>query len=232
MKIAIMQPYFLPYIGYFQLINAVDKFIIYDDVSYINKGWINRNNILINGASSLFTIPLINAGQNRKINEIEITEDNTWKTKLLKKVSFSYAKAPFFKSVFSLVEQIINTETKQISTLNTVALAEICLYLSINTEFIESSSIYKNVILKGQDRILDICICEKATQYFNPFGGVELYDRTLFSEYEVNLSFIQSKPIEYKQFENSFVPWLSIIDVLMFNSKDNLASMLNQYILL
>lgn len=227
-----MQPYFFPYIGYFQLINAVDKFVIYDDVNYINKGWINRNNLLINGESSLFTIPLNNASQNRKINEIALAENISWKSKFLKKIAFSYAKAPFFKTVFSLVEQIILSEIGHISILNTESLKKICIYLDIHTQFIESSIVYGNAVLKGQDRILDICKLEKATHYYNPIGGVELYDRGLFMQNEIEASFMQSKQIEYQQFGHSFIPWLSIIDVLMFNSGEEVRDMLNKYHLL
>jgi hypothetical protein len=229
MKIAIMQPYFFPYIGYFQLINAVDKFVIYDDVNYINKGWINRNNLLINAESSLFTVPLSNASQNRKINEIALAEDKIWKAKLLKKISFSYAKAPFFGLVFSLIEQVILFDTTQISILNTEALKKICSYLHIHTEFVESSAVYGNASLKGQDRILDVCKWEKATHYFNPIGGMELYDRVLFAQNDIELKFVQSKSVEYPQFGHSFVPWLSIIDVIMFNSIEDVNRLLNSY---
>jgi len=231
MKIAIMQPYFLPYIGYFQLINAVDKFVIYDDVNYINKGWINRNNLLINGQSSLFTVPLNNASQNRKINEIALAEDKTWAAKLLKKIAFTYAKAPLSEVVFSLIEPVILLDFEHISALNIAVLKKICAYLHIQTEFIDSSSVYGNVALKGQDRILDICKLEKATHYYNPIGGVELYDQALFAQNGLKLSFIQSKRIEYPQFNHPFVPWLSIVDVLMFNPKEEVRNMLDQYTL-
>ena len=102
-----MQPYFFPYIGYFQLINAVDKFIIYDDVNYIKKGWINRNNILVNNSPNLIQVPLIAASQNRLIKDILVVDENNWKDKLLKTIYFNYKKAPFFDQIFSLLEEVL-----------------------------------------------------------------------------------------------------------------------------
>jgi hypothetical protein len=229
MKIAIMQPYIYPYIGYFQLIKSVDKFVILDDVNYINKGWINRNNILVNGKSNLFTIPLKEASQNKKISEILISDDANWETKFLKTVLLSYKKAPFFEIVYPILEEITNSSKTNISKFNLHAIERICQYLEINTRIVPSSSIYKNDYLKAQDKIIDICIQENASIYINPIGGVELYNKQDFIDKKLELFFIKSKNILYKQFSNEFVPWLSIIDVLMFNSKEEVAGLLNQY---
>lgn len=229
MKIAIMQPYIYPYIGYFQLINSVDKFVILDDVNYINKGWINRNNILVNGKSNLFTIPLKEASQNKKISEILISDDVNWETKFLKTVLLSYKKAPFFGIVYPVIEEITNSSKTNISKFNLQAIERICQYLEINTKIVPSSSIYENDHLKAQDKIIDICIQENASIYVNPIGGIELYNKQDFINNELELFFIKSKNILYKQFNNEFVAWLSIIDVLMFNSKEEVAGLLNQY---
>lgn len=229
MKIAIMQPYIFPYIGYFQLINAVDKFIIYDDVNYINKGWINRNRILVNGNDSLFTIPLKEASQNKLINTIEVNWDAAWKSKFLKTIALSYKKAPFYADVLPLIEKTINTELTNISAVITNNLRIIAAYLDITTEIVSSSSIYVNTHLKAQERIIDICLQEKADTYINPIGGLELYDKSAFSDREMELFFIKSKPCVYPQFKNEFVPWLSIIDVLMFNSKATIKEYLDNF---
>ena len=224
-----MQPYIFPYIGYFQLINVVDKFVIYDDVNFINKGWINRNRTLNNGKESLFSIPLKEASQNKLINEIEVNWDNAWKSKFLKTLEQCYKKAPFYQEALSIIEQTLQVDNEPISKIIENNLKLICHYLAIQTEIISSSTIYLNTHLKAQERILDICLQEKATQYINPIGGLELYDKDYFENKNIKLYFIKSKPIEYLQFKNEFVPWLSMIDVLMFNSKEKIKEFLNIY---
>lgn len=229
MKLAIMQPYFFPYIGYFQLINAVDTFVIYDDVNYINKGWINRNNILVNGKSNLITFPLKNASQNKLINETEISEGIKNAEKLLKTIELNYKKAPFFKEIYYVLADIILLKSADIATFNLKGINAICNYLSVSTKIVSTSAIYNNTHLKAQHRILDICKQEAATHYINPIGGMEIYSKELFVNSGILLNFIKAKPFEYKQFKNEFVPWLSIIDVMMFNAPDNIKKMLNQY---
>lgn len=224
-----MQPYIFPYIGYFQLINAVDKFVIYDDVNFINKGWINRNRMLNNGKDSLFSIPLKEASQNKLINEINVNWDGIWKSKFLKTLEQCYKKAPFYQVAISLIEQTLNVDDEPISKVIEYNLRLTCEYLGITSEIVSSSAIYQNTHLKAQERILDICLQEKATQYINPIGGLELYDKWVFEAQNINLNFIKSKPVEYTQFKNEFVPWLSIVDVLMFNSKETIKEFLNNY---
>lgn len=230
--IGIMQPYVFPYIGYFQLIKAVDKFVIYDDVAFINKGWINRNNILVGGKASMFTIPLIGASQNRLIREIEVDNLAMWSKKFLKTIEQSYKKTPFYKEGFSLIEQVFNSPVESISELATASLKETCKYLKIDTEIVESSTVYNNQDLKAQGRILDICLQEKANHYINPIGGMAIYDKQLFADNKILLNFIKAKPVKYKQFnkeEESFVPWLSIIDLLMFCSVEEINEHLNKF---
>jgi WbqC-like protein family len=228
-KVAIMQPYFLPYIGYFQLINAVDEFILYDDVSFINKGYINRNNILVNNKANLFSIPLKEASQNKLICEIEIIQDEKWQSKLLKTIAQSYKKAPYFNDIFPIFMKIIHFEIANLSKYIHNSIVEICNYIGINTEIIASSTIYNNQELKAQLRILDICKKVKAQNYINPIGGLELYEKVFFEMENINLNFIKTKQIEYEQFGSDFVPNLSILDVLMFNSKAEIVEILNKY---
>jgi hypothetical protein len=229
MKIGIMQPYIFPYIGYFQLINSVDKFVIYDDVNFINKGWINRNRILNNGKDSLFSIPLKEASQNKLINEIEVNWDSAWKNKFLKTLEQCYKKAPFYQEVLTIIEQTLYVDNEPISKVTENNLRLICHYLDIKTEIVSSSAIYQNTNLKAQERILDICLQEKATQYINPIGGLELYDKVFFEAKNIKMNFIKSNSVEYPQFKNEFVPWLSMIDVLMFNSKEKIQEFLDNY---
>lgn len=222
-----MQPYIFPYIGYFQLISSVDKFVILDDVSFINRGWINRNNILINGAPKLFTIPLRDASQNKRIIDIEIA-DNLWKSKFIRTIEMAYRKAPHFDLVFPMVESMVNFEMNNISGFIRNSLIQLCNYFEINTVIVESSSKY-NCTTKGQSRILEICKKESATIYYNPIGGVELYSKDLFSQNQIELWFVKPRIIPYNQMAHEFVPWLSIIDVCMFNSKDRIKELLKEF---
>ena len=229
MILGIMQPYLFPYIGYFQLMKAVDKFVIYDDVNYINRGWINRNRILVGGDAFQFTVPLKEASQNKLINEIEISNDASWKKKLLKTIQQSYQKAPNFHSVQQLVEEIISPDYETIAALNLEALIKICAYINLETEIVTSSTIYHNSELKASDRILDICKKENADGYINAIGGMELYDKHKFEKEGIKLNFIKSLPISYRQLKNAFIPWLSMIDILMFNDYNDISGFLDQY---
>lgn len=227
-----MQPYLFPYIGYFQLINAVDKFIIYDDVNFINKGWINRNRILVNSIPHTFTVPLKNASQNAIIRDLKLAIDNRWKTKFIKTLELSYKKAPYFKETFDIVEDVINTKSTFLIDWHLKSLDLIKSYLEIKTNFTNSSKQYKNKNLKGQERIIDICIKERATDYINLIGGKDLYNDQSFIDKKVKLYFLESNLIMYKQFNNEFVPCLSIIDVLIFNSVLAIKDLLNKCYLL
>ncbi|MCC9043489.1 WbqC family protein [Myroides sp. M-43] len=231
MKIAIMQPYFMPYIGYFQLIKAVDKFIFYDDVNYIKQGWINRNNLLLQGQASLFTLPLEKASSFSKINEVKLHPVlfESWKKKFLRSIEQNYKKAPYFLEVYQLVRSVLDIDTSHISVLAKQGIIAVAQYLKLPTTFVYSSTNYNNSELSGKHRVMSICDQEQATVYINPIGGQELYDKEEFSLQGIELYFIQSIKKEYKQFNNEFVPWLSIIDILMFNSIEEVNIILDQY---
>lgn len=229
MTLAIMQPYFLPYIGYMQLMNAVDTFVLYDDVAFINRGWINRNKLLINGQEYLFTVPLKDASQNKRINEVHLADDPKWRGKLLKTIEQGYRKAPFYPVVMPLTEKIVNFTTDSVADLIYFSLTQLNQYLALPTRLVASSSVYQNESLRAQERILDICQQENATRYINPIGGMELYDKPTFAQVGIELNFIESKRVEYPQFRNDFIPWLSILDMLMFNDVATVKTMLNEY---
>ncbi|GAB4045227.1 WbqC family protein [Spirosoma litoris] len=229
MTLAIMQPYFMPYIGYMQLMSAVDTFVLYDDVAFINRGWINRNRLLINGQEYLFTVPLKDASQNKRINEVHLADDPKWRSKLLKTIEQGYRKAPYYQTVMPLTEKVINFTTDSIADLVYFSLVELNQYLGMTTRLVQSSTIYANEDMKAQARILDICRQENAQRYINPIGGTELYDKPTFDQAGIQLNFIKSNRVEYPQFKNEFVPWLSIIDVLMFNDVATVRTMLTEY---
>jgi hypothetical protein len=215
--IAIMQPYFLPYIGYFQLLAAVDKFVVFDDVNFINRGWINRNRLLLNGAAHMFTVPLRGASQNKLICEIELDDEQGWRKKMLRTIQQAYGKAPYYAKVSVLLEGLINYPSIRLDEFLLNSLREVVRYLSLEVDIVSTSRIYKNANLKGQERIFDICRQELADIYINPIGGMELYDRASFSQQELSLYFLRSRPVSYSQGKSGLVAGLSIMDVLMFN---------------
>jgi len=226
MTLAIMQPYLFPYIGYWQLIEAVDTFVIYDDVNFIKQGYINRNNILSNGNKQTFTLELIGASSNKLINEILVGRNVK---KLLKTIKQNYIKAPYFKDTFPVIENILNNKEKNLARFVGYSLQKLSYYLDIDTKFIYSSDIEKDNTLKGQDKVLTICNILKADKYINAIGGQKLYSKEIFKKNGIELNFLKSELIEYKQFKNDFIPNLSIIDILMFNNKDNIKKMLKRY---
>ena len=229
MKVAIMQPYFFPYIGYFQLINAVDNFVFYDDVNFINRGWINRNRILVNEQPAYFTIPLLKASQNKSICETEIIQNKDY-LKILRTIEMTYKKAPYFHAVFTLVNEVFNKEYKTLAEITIKSVKSCCEYLDIKTQFYVASEDFATTKgLERAERLQTICKQLHANQYINALGGQELYSKEDFTKEKIQLQFIQSKAITYKQFGNHFVPWLSIIDVLMFNSKEEVKELLNQF---
>ena len=221
-----MQPYFMPYIGYFQLMKAVDKYIIYDDVNYIKGGWVSRNNILINGEKKMFSIILKGASPNKLFNEIEIGDDFH---KFMKTIQLNYSKAPYFTEVIELLEQIISFPNKQLASFITNSFNEILSYLEIDTELIMSSEINKDTSLKGQDKVIQICKLLHADEYFNTVAGKALYDKNDFKQSGIKLKFVDTELLPYHQMSKEFIPGLSIIDVLMNNSKSEVNELLDSY---
>ncbi len=220
MKVSIMQPYFLPYIGYFQLLNISDKFIIFDDVNYINKGWIDRNRINVNNKDFFFKIPLEKKSQNLKINEIKIINDNTWKKKLLKTLSYNYKNAPHYESISNLIEDILFYNEKNLSRFIKNSLLKLIKFMNIECEISNSSEYDNPQNLKNTHRIIDICNKEKSSEYINLSGGIDIYDQNLFKKSNLNIKFISSMTeIKYNK---------SIID-LLFYELDNLNIHLNNF---
>lgn len=229
MKLGIMQPYFIPYIGYWQLLNAVDKYVVYDDVNYIKGGWINRNRLLINGEVKYYNVPLLGASPNKLINQVEVNNDERLIEKNLRILYNSYKKAPFFERTFSIMEEIIRCNIDNIASYNYFAILKISEYLEIDTDILLSSEIKKNNHLQGQDKIIEICKQLGATEYYNAIGGKNLYSKTVFKENNIKLYFLESKISCYNQFGREFKGGLSIIDVMMFNSKECIKKFLDDY---
>lgn len=232
MRLGIMQPYLLPYIGYWQLLNAVDKYVIYDDVNYIKGGWINRNRILINKEIKYFTVKLNGASPNKLINEVEVSNDKIYKKKMLKTIEESYKKTPFFNIVFPIIKEIIENEEDNLAKYLKYSIEKICNYLEIKTELLLSSELEKDNSLKGKDKVISICKKLEATEYYNAIGGQELYSFEEFKDNGIELKFLKTEEIKYKQFNNEFISNLSILDAMMFNSKEKIKEFLNSYSLI
>lgn len=230
MKVGIMQPYFFPYIGYFQLIASVDKFVVHDDVQYIKAGWINRNKILLNGKEYLFVFSVKKDSFDRDINQRFFSDRFDFqKAKFLRVLKQAYIKAAYFKQVYSLVNEIFSYDDLNVSNLNVFGIKKISRYLGIKTPIVLSSKLKKNNSLKGEERVININKTLGATRYINPVGGVDLYSKKYFLENGIKLLFLKPLDIKYKQLDNAFLSWLSIIDICMFNKKEDIQTFLNQY---
>jgi hypothetical protein len=228
MKAAIMQAYFFPYIGYFQLMNAADEFVIYDNIEFTKKGWINRNRILVDGNDSYITLPLKKDHDYLDIRDRYLAD--TWKTdriKMLNRISGAYRKAPEFNTAFPLVEQCINHEEPNLFRFIYFSLTMIKEFLGISTQMLVSSTINIDNTLKSERKVIELCKERKAAIYINPIGGLQLYDKGNFAKEGIEIHFLKTNDIEYTQFNNVFVPSLSIIDVMMFNTREKIKEYLN-----
>lgn len=220
--IAIMQPYFLPYIGYFQLLNAVDEFVIYDDLEFTKKGWINRNRLHFNGRIEYFTINLKHCSdyeliKNKQISSVFIDKE---KKRILNKIYQSYKKAPHFTEVFEMTEQIFEYDEINLFKFIKHSIEQIQCYLQIDTKLIDSSVLNVNPNYRGVNRVIQICKELRASKYINPEGGVELYSKDEFEINGINLFFLQTQIYDDR---------LSIIDTMMYNSKDQIKVLMNEY---
>lgn len=215
-KIAIMQPYFLPYIGYFQLINGVDQFVVYDNIQYTKKGWVTRNRFLQNGKDALFSLPIKASSDFREIRDRWIAIDFS-RDKFLNRMREAYRCAPMFELVFPLLERIVRQDEGNLFNYLFNSIKDVCRYLAIDTEIVVSSDLQIDHSLPGKDRVLAICQHLDADVYVNPIGGQALYVKAEFAARGIGLQFLKSTNRPYRQFSNEFVPWLSILDVMMFN---------------
>ena len=233
MKVGLMQPYLFPYLGYFQLINAVDKFVIADDVQYIRHGWINRNNIRVMDKAHVFTFSVKKDSREKNINErfysdkdFEIVKEN-----LFENVNYSYKKSPYFSEIYQLLSEIFKYNNLNVAEFNTNSLKILCNYMGIHSDFLVSSSLTKNNELKRQDFVIEVNRVLGSDCYINSIGGMELYSKKAFEENNISLKFIKMNDVTYDQGGKEFIPFLSIIDVLMYNSKDKILDLLNEYTL-
>ncbi len=230
MTIGIMQPYLFPYIGYWQLINIVDTFVIYDNIQFSKKGWFHRNNILLDGKKKLFSIPLKKDSDSLDVVERYISDGAEKEiNKIIRQVENAYKKAPYFVDVFPLIKEIFQNAERNLFKYIYNSVIQICEYLEINTNIVISSTINIDHSLKSQDKVIALNKALNATKYINPIGGTELYDFEKFQNENIELFFLNSNVPEYNQFGKEFIPYLSIIDIMMFNSREEIKKMLIEY---
>lgn len=251
-----MQPYFFPYLGYFQLIDAADKFILYNNINYIKKSWMTRNRILIKNDKPFYLrVPVVASSSNRMIHEIEIFNNAEWKQAIIKSISHNYKKAPFYDEIFPLISGIIYYESKYLYKLNAHCIKKISEFLDIKTQILNADSDYNELektlntpdvdlfkrfrYLKVQNyekkiiRILEICRSMEAETYINAIGGKSLYSKEEFRKNNISLYFLNTNPdLIYTQLSKSFFPGLSVIDVLMNCGKENTKKHLKKYTLI
>ena len=230
MKVAIMQPYFFPYLGYFQLASMVDSFVIYDNIKYTKKGWINRNRILMNGREQVISIPLRKSSDFDHIGEKEIADEfQAVKKKIISQLESSYRKAPGFLDGIELVKEIFSYDGNNLFNFLHHSLSSLFNYMGISTPLKVSSQIEADHQLSAEERIMDICKTLGANTYVNPVGGIEMYSKERFSTQGIDLQFHNMKVVPYQQNNGIFTSHLSIIDVLMYNEKETFPNLLSQY---
>lgn len=231
-RVAIMQPYAFPYIGYFHLIHASDMFVFYDDVNYIKRGWINRNNLLQTNRSFRFSIPISKPSQSRPINETELALEQGWIDHFRTQLAHAYRKAPHYETVNTLILSVLEQDHRTIAQLAQSSIIAIQDYLELPFKHVSSSSAFPDS--HGQERserLIHITKALGSEHYINSPGGEALYSKDYFQQHGIKLSFIQSEAITYKQFDQTFVPSLSIIDVLMFNEPEQARALCGAYTL-
>ena len=228
MRVALMQPYFFPYIGYFQLIQAVDEFVIFDNAQYIRRGWMNRNRILnAQKETAYINVPIQKAHRETKIKDIIINHHNNWKEKIYHELNY-YHKAPNYAFVMDFLNECLNSNIPSLSQFNTILLKKICNFLKIDTKIIVLS---EKLPMINEANVADewgikVAKVLNATTYINAIGGMEFYNQQKYNANNLDIQFIKPILQPYKQFNHVFIPGLSIIDVMMFNDPEEIKDML------
>jgi hypothetical protein len=234
-RIAIMQPYFFPYIGYWQLINAVDVFVIYDDGYFIKNGWMHKNRIMnysSDGARDIYLQIRNKSGLGKNTRDIQLLFDINFRKKTLREIETRYHRAPYFKEIMDVITPVfLNSNENMVEYLYDEIL-RVCKYLNIKTKLILSSTINKSDLDCVEQKAFRICHTVGIYEYINPIGGVEFYNKEFWLKNGVSISFLKRDEIEYQQFNNRFIPDLSIIDIMMFNSPEEIGELLTKYHLL
>ncbi len=230
MKVGIMQPYFLPYLGYFQLMSICDTFVVYDNIKFTKKGWIHRNRMLLNDKDHMFSIPLRSDSDFLNVDQRFIGENfDKERMKILGQIRSAYGRAVCFHEVYPLIEDIFIDNEKNLFRFIYNSLVKIKESLSITTPLVISSEVAIDHDLKGKHRVMELCKALGGDTYINPVGGMELYDKEEFKANGIDLHFHKMRAVTYPQYGDAFIPSLSILDVMMFNPKEKIQQQLKEY---
>jgi len=255
MRLAAMQPYLFPYIGYFQAIDAVDRYVLYSNVSYIKKGWINRNRLLARDGSIItFTVPVANKSSFTLIKDTEIDNSEPWARRILKTIQTIYGKRPFFEETYPMIEKLLRTDYRLLKDLNSDCITSVAKHLEINTDMVTDNHQFdemekcleqidenfnpyeylsKTHPTRKVSRVIEMCRHEACNEYVNAIGGQDMYKKEEFAQYGISLSFVKTNEIVYSQgLDGKFEPNLSIIDVLMNNGKEETKRLIKEYTLI
>ena len=230
MKIAIMQPYFFPYIGYFQLIHSVDTFVLYDNIQFTKRGWIQRNKILNSGMIEYISLPIKNDSDYLNINQRVLAENfQEQMKKNINKLINGYQQTKNYNLVFPTIKECLLAEKENLFLYLFHTLVEILKIIGISKNIISSSTLNIDHALRGKEKVIAICKELDAEIYLNPIGGVELYDKNEFRKNNIKLQFIKPILKPYQQISKEFVSSLSVLDVLFNNDREDLHSLINSY---
>jgi len=241
MKLGIMQSYFFPYFGYFQLVNSVDTFCLYEHVTFRKRSWITRNRILDKGNQEprYINIPVKNKSSFKAIGEISIDDSTNWRRTILDALYFNYKKAPFFESSYDVLERLINLKIENLHDYNSEIVVNISRWLECSTSIVSKSEKAVETELENglidhtldikTNRVVKLCRLYGASHYVNPTGGVALYCKDSFTRNGLELSFLDSHIEEYEQWGESYTPHLSIIDMMMHLSREKMQHLLKSY---
>jgi len=224
-----MQPYFFPYIGYFQLMQAVDVFVFHDDAQYIKAGWVNRNRVLLNNGPSWVTLPVRKGASSLPIDQRHYALDSDVVVSIKNKLQGCYASAPEYDEIRPLLYELLDYADSNVASFNSNLLTALARKLGIGCTFLSSSAMHISKDLRGEDKVIHMCRRVGATRYINPIGGLGLYDGASFSDAGIELRFLKANPTGYAQFGSAHQQFLSIIDVLMFNPVEQARAMLDDY---
>jgi hypothetical protein len=249
MKLGMNQPYFFPYLGFYQLIAAVDRFVIYDNLNYTQYGWINRNRFLVvGGEPTYFNARTEGSSPNKRIREVKLSSKTNWRRKLLNTFLLNYRKSPFFAETYDLIEGIVRHETESLSELATRSITKVCEHLRITTDIVENpifdeleislqtenfSRVFPTIQLPRPERkvfrVIAVCHMMNVTEFVNAIGGQALYDKADFQANGIDLHFLKSRDEPYQQTTRQYYPGLSILDVLMNCGKEGTIKRLSNY---
>ena len=228
MLVGILQPSYLPWLGFFEQMARVDCFVLYDDVQYDKQGWRNRNRIKNREGIQWITVPILTKGKRSQlINQAQISLDTNWSIKHLASLETNYRNADYFNNFFFKIEPLLKKQWQNLFDLNFELLNLLKEHLGIKTQLVLSSSLLKKLPKDAspESRLIEICEKVGGDALYEGAAGQNYIDTRLFKKANIGLIYQQYDHPVYKQLYGDFVPYLSIVD-LIFNEGPNSLSIL------